>query len=55
MRATLLLVISSCLLPATLCAQDTKASIDPAIDEEVQAFFAKRKEDGGAPTDFCSR
>jgi trimethylamine--corrinoid protein Co-methyltransferase len=26
--------------------------IDPAIDEELQAFVAKRKEEGGAPTDF---
>ncbi|MGK0517442.1 MAG: hypothetical protein ACJAUC_000120 [Planctomycetota bacterium] len=35
MRATLLLVISSCLLPATLCAQDTKAPVDPAIAAKV--------------------
>jgi len=27
-------------------------SIDPAVDEELQAFVAKRKEEGGAPTDF---
>ena len=26
--------------------------IDPGIDEELQAFVAKRKEEGGAPTDF---
>jgi len=26
--------------------------MDPAIDEELQAFVAKRKEEGGAPTDF---
>jgi len=26
--------------------------IDPAIDEELQTFVAKRKEEGGAPTDF---
>jgi trimethylamine--corrinoid protein Co-methyltransferase len=26
--------------------------IDPAIDEELRAFVAKRKEEGGAPTDF---
>jgi len=26
--------------------------IDQAIDEELQAFVAKRKEEGGAPTDF---
>lgn len=26
--------------------------IDPAIDEELQRFVAKRKEEGGAPTDF---
>jgi len=26
--------------------------IDPAIDEELQAFVAKRKEEGGAPTDY---
>ena len=35
MRAPLLLVICSCLLPATLCAQDTNASIDPAIVAKV--------------------
>jgi trimethylamine--corrinoid protein Co-methyltransferase len=27
-------------------------AIDPAIDEELQAYVAKRKEEGGAPTDF---
>jgi len=26
--------------------------IDPAIDEELQAFVARRKKEGGAPTDF---
>ncbi len=26
--------------------------MDPAIDEELQAFVVKRKEEGGAPTDF---
>ena len=26
--------------------------LDPAIDEELQTFVAKRKEEGGAPTDF---
>ncbi len=26
--------------------------LDPAIDQELQAFVAKRKEEGGAPTDF---
>lgn len=26
--------------------------IDPAIDEELTAFVAKRKEEGGAPTDY---
>jgi trimethylamine--corrinoid protein Co-methyltransferase len=26
--------------------------LDPAIDEELTAFVAKRKEEGGAPTDF---
>ena len=26
--------------------------IDKAIDEELQAFIAKRVEEGGAPTDF---
>ncbi len=26
--------------------------IDPAIDEELKAFVAKRKEEGGAPTDY---
>jgi len=26
--------------------------LDPAIDEELQAFVAKRKEEGGAPTDY---
>lgn len=35
MRATLLLVISSCLLPATLCAQDTTTPIDPAIAAKI--------------------
>jgi hypothetical protein len=35
MRASLLVVIYSCLLPATLCAQDTKDSIDPAIAAKV--------------------
>ncbi|CTQ72638.1 trimethylamine methyltransferase family protein [Roseibium alexandrii] len=27
-------------------------ALDPAIDEELSAFVAKRKEEGGAPTDF---
>ncbi len=27
-------------------------SLDPAIKDELQAFVAKRKEEGGAPTDF---
>jgi trimethylamine--corrinoid protein Co-methyltransferase len=27
-------------------------ALDPAIDEELKAFVAKRKEEGGAPTDF---
>ncbi len=27
-------------------------ALDPAIDEELTAFVAKRKEEGGAPTDF---
>ena len=27
-------------------------AIDIAIDEELQAFVARRKEEGGAPTDF---
>jgi len=27
-------------------------ALDPAIDEELCAFVAKRKEEGGAPTDF---
>ena len=26
--------------------------MDPAVEEELQAFVAKRKEEGGAPTDF---
>ena len=26
--------------------------LDPAIEEELQAFVVKRKEEGGAPTDF---
>jgi len=26
--------------------------LDPGIDEEISAFVAKRKEEGGAPTDF---
>ncbi|RYE40938.1 MAG: hypothetical protein EOP21_09205, partial [Hyphomicrobiales bacterium] len=26
--------------------------LDPAIEEELDAFVAKRKEEGGVPTDF---
>ena len=26
--------------------------LDPAIDEQLQAFVAKRSEEGGAPTDY---
>ena len=26
--------------------------LDPSIREELDAFVAKRKEEGGAPTDF---
>jgi trimethylamine--corrinoid protein Co-methyltransferase len=26
--------------------------MDPAIEEELDAFVAKRKAEGGAPTDF---
>ena len=26
--------------------------MDPGIREELEAFVAKRKEEGGAPTDF---
>jgi trimethylamine--corrinoid protein Co-methyltransferase len=29
-----------------------KPPIDPAIEEEIEAFVAKRKAEGGAPTDF---
>lgn len=29
-----------------------KPKMDPAIEEELDAFVAKRKEEGGAPTDF---
>ncbi|RYE57537.1 MAG: methyltransferase, partial [Rhizobiaceae bacterium] len=27
-------------------------ALDPAIEEELDAFVAKRKEEGGVPTDF---
>jgi trimethylamine--corrinoid protein Co-methyltransferase len=27
-------------------------ALDPAINEELSAFVAKRKKEGGAPTDF---
>jgi trimethylamine--corrinoid protein Co-methyltransferase len=30
----------------------TPPPLDPAIKEELRAFVAKRKEEGGAPTDF---
>ena len=30
----------------------TKPAIDPAIEEEIDAFVARRKSEGGAPTDF---
>jgi trimethylamine---corrinoid protein Co-methyltransferase len=26
--------------------------MDPAIEEELDAFVARRKQEGGAPTDF---
>ncbi len=29
-----------------------KPPIDPAVEEEIEAFVAKRKAEGGAPTDF---
>lgn len=35
-----------------ILAEYTPPPIDPAIDEEMQAFIAKRKEEGGAPTDY---
>ena len=28
--------------------------LDPAINEELQEFVAKRIEEGGAPTDYCA-
>ena len=33
-------------------AQYERPPIDPAIAEELEAFVARRKEEGGAPTDF---
>ena len=33
-------------------AQYQKPSIDPAVEEEIDAFVARRKREGGAPTDF---
>ncbi|RED12302.1 trimethylamine methyltransferase family protein [Pontivivens insulae] len=35
-----------------ILAEYQPPAIDPAIDEELQAFVARRKEEGGAPTDF---
>jgi trimethylamine--corrinoid protein Co-methyltransferase len=29
-----------------------KPAIDPAVEEELEAFVARRTEEGGAPTDF---
>jgi trimethylamine--corrinoid protein Co-methyltransferase len=36
----------------SLLAEYKKPPMDPAIEEELDAFVAKRKEEGGAPTDF---
>ena len=30
----------------------TSQAMDPAIEEELDAFVARRKAEGGAPTDF---
>ena len=35
-----------------ILAEYEQPPIDPAIDEELCAFVARRKEEGGAPTDF---
>ena len=35
-----------------ILAEFEAPALDPAIDEELQSFVAKRKEEGGAPTDF---
>jgi len=35
-----------------ILAEFTPPPIDPAIKEELEAFVARRKEEGGAPTDF---
>ncbi len=35
-----------------IIAEFTPPPIDPAIDDALKAFVAKRKEEGGAPTDF---
>ncbi len=35
-----------------ILAEYTPPPIDPAIKEELEAFVARRKEEGGAPTDF---
>ena len=36
----------------SILADYTPPPIDPAIDEELKAFVEKRREEGGAPTDF---
>ena len=35
-----------------ILAEFQPPTLDPALDEELQAFIAKRKEEGGAPTDY---
>ena len=35
-----------------ILAEFESPAIDPAIAEELDAFVARRKEEGGAPTDF---
>ncbi|MFZ1814228.1 MAG: trimethylamine methyltransferase family protein [Rhizobiaceae bacterium] len=36
----------------TILAEFEPPALDPAIREELEAFVARRKEEGGAPTDF---
>lgn len=36
----------------SILAEFTPPELDPAIDEELKAFVEKRREEGGAPTDF---
>jgi trimethylamine--corrinoid protein Co-methyltransferase len=36
----------------SILAEYTPPEIDPAIDEELREFVERRREEGGAPTDF---